>query len=136
LFLGIDECGREDVEDFIVLAVGPGQVQKLTVYSSDVQVDVDADSTAGKLVDEKIQSVQCLRVDGLSVFCVPQPTWKSGGVHVVTTDGVDAGSGEAGCNVRGIFVFGQVCSKRQVDAPEANAVLAAKEVAGVSNKVV
>ena len=52
LFLGIDECGREDVEDFIVLAVGPGQVQKLAMYSADVQVDIDADSAAGKLVEK------------------------------------------------------------------------------------
>ena len=78
LLLGVDQGRREDADDLIEFGAGLRQTQILAVRPAHVQVEIDEDAAFGQLVDEVVQPVEGLRLDGLAVLGVPDARAASG----------------------------------------------------------
>jgi len=93
-----------------------------------MQVDIDTNPIASQLVNKIIESIKRFRSDGFAVLSIPQSAGPPGGVQVVTSDGVDASRSQAGSDIRGILMPGQIRPKRQIDTPKTDAFSIAIEV--------
>ena len=73
LLLGLDQGRREDADDLVKLGIRPRQTQILAVRPAHVQVEIDEDAALGQFVDEEVQPIESLWLDGLAILAFQMP---------------------------------------------------------------